>query len=97
MKVTEQPSRDEWAIIGSVGRRDEKVKIPAIRHLADEATNQRAQAINLQMRCCALQTQNEDKRFDRYVHCNEPDLPVTTTLWVEAGFHKENHRCILSG
>jgi hypothetical protein len=60
--IKEQLSTNESEMIGSIGRRGENPKITVVHRLAStEGIRRRAQAYNVQIRGCALRTQNVDK------------------------------------
>jgi hypothetical protein len=90
ISIVEQFSGNELAMIGAMERENERPKIPSVHRLASqEELRQRAQAVNLQIRTCGLQTQNVDKGFDRFITHFKPQKAIAATVWVETGFDSE--------
>jgi hypothetical protein len=87
----------------SLLRAGEYTSIPLVQKLASaEELQQRVRAVRVQIRGCALQTQNLEKGFDRYVRSVKSQQAVAATGWVEKGgwavfMQQGNHRCVLSG
>jgi hypothetical protein len=57
--------------------------------LAYAEMRHRGQAVNLQIRGCALHAQNVDKGFDRHVCHFKFGQEISATLWVEERIHGE--------
>jgi hypothetical protein len=72
MNIKEQRTNGEWEMIGSITTRAEKPKTPRIhtQQLAIREEKPRAVAISAQIMAEALQGQNVDKGFDRFVPQN---------------------------
>jgi hypothetical protein len=80
MKITERLSGGEW------------LQIPRYYSvwLTKPDDLPRAAAANTHIRTAALQTQNVDKGFERFVRRFETAQPVAATIWVEEWLPAEN-------